>query len=444
MGVWTDLEAEVPNLLLVAHRRWGKDEVGLADCSRRAAKTPANYFYCLPEQEHARRALWTSINKHTGRRRMDEFFPPGFRIGNLKEQEMAIDVHSAGGRQSRVQFLGSDNYDAIVGGSPYGVYFSEWAIADPQALAMLRPIVEENGGFMRFLTTARGKNHVYKQVNSQQNKPGWAVHVQNVMETSVFSPERLAAIRQEAIDLYGPDVGEALFQQEYMCTFETITPGSYYIDLMVRLEKNGHFCGMLPMEEEPVYASFDLGWSDATAIWYSQALRDGSVSVLGYEEVRKASTVDVIKILRERTWTYGALLLPHDARQHEVTSGETYETLLTRAGFTCYVMPQTDEIAQISSVRLLLPRCNFNQMECERGITCLKSYHNKYKTETDTWSPKPVHDWSSHGAKSFATLAYFAPSLRRGVAGAKFAATGGRGFESDRPGPPQGGLGWMK
>ena len=90
MGVWADMEAEIRNILLVAHRRWGKDEIGLNDCAIRAAKTPANYFYCLPEQEHARRSMWSAINKHTGKRRMDECFPEGFRIGNLKEQEMAI------------------------------------------------------------------------------------------------------------------------------------------------------------------------------------------------------------------------------------------------------------------------------------------------------------------------------------------------------------------
>ena len=445
MPIWADMEAKVRNILLVAHRRFGKDEIGLQDCATRAAETPANYFYCLPEQEHARRSMWTAINKHTGKRRMDEVFPQGFRIGNLKEQEMAINVESIGG-QSRIQFLGSDNYDAIVGGSPYGVYLSEWAIADPQALAMLRPIVEENGGYIRFLTTPRGKNHVYRQLMAQKGKPDWAVHYLTAADTDVFSPEQLEALRLEAIALYGPDIGNALFQQEYMCTFETVVPGSYYSDLLLKLRKNGHFFVSLPvLIGEPVYASFDIGWSDATAIWYSQVLANGMINLLGYEEVRKASIPDIIKIMKERTWNYGAVLLPHDGAHHEVTSGETCETILTKNGFTCYIMPQTDEISQIASVRQLLLRCNFNEVECERGITCLKSYHNKYKTETDSWSPKPVHDWSSHGAKSFATLAYFADSLRRGVGGGRYAAQSQRDWSTtDRPAANGGTLSWMR
>lgn len=441
-SIWADMEAEIPNILLVAHRRWGKDELGINDCARRAAMKPANYFYCLPEQEHARRAIWSAINPHTGKRRMEETFPAGFRIGNLKEQEMAIDVHSANGQQSRIQFLGSDNYNAIVGGSPFGVYFSEWAIADPQALAMLRPILEENGGFTRFLTTPRGENHVFRQLKAQMGMPGWAVHYQTALDTQVFSTEQLDKLRQESIDLYGKDVGESLFRQEYLCTFEEIVPGSFYIDLLNRAQASGRFCGILPMPDEPVYAAFDLGWADATAIWYAQVMRDNSVSIIGYEEFRKASIPDTIKVLRERPWSYGAILLPHDGAHHEITSGETAETILTKNGFTCYIMPRTDDASQVQSVRQLLPRCNFHEKECERGITCLKAYHNAYKQDTNSWSAKGVHDWSSHGAKAFATLAYFAPSLRRGASGGKHAD---RTRENDRVvSMSQGGLGWMR
>lgn len=451
MPVWEDMEREIPNILLVAHRRWGKDELGIADCSIQAAKYPANYFYCLPEQEHARRAIWSSINPKTGKRRMDEHFPPGFRIGNLKEQEMAIDVHSAGDRQSRIQFLGSDNYNAIVGGSPRGVYFSEWAIADPQALAMLRPIVEENKGFFRFLTTPRGKqNHVYKQMISQKGKEGWAVHYQTALDTEVFSAERLDILRQELIDLYGAEVGESLFRQEYLCTFEEVTPGSFYGDLINMLDKTGQIAGFVPILSEPVYAAFDIGYSDSMAIWYAQIMHDGTITLIAYDEFRKKDIPATIKILREYPWNYGGLLLPHDAAHVEVTSGETTESILTKNGFTCYTQRRpTDEAPQIESVRQILPRCNFNEKRCERGITCLRAYHNKFKEKLGAWSPNAVHDWSSHGAKAFATLAFFAPSLRRGAHGAKNLVKSGSFddfFNLDRKysGIGGGGTEWMK
>lgn len=446
-AIWDDMVAEVRNILVVGHRRFGKSELMLNDVGRRAAMTPANYFYMFPEQEHARRAMMKSINKATGKRRIDEAFPEGFRIGAVKEQEMVVEVQSQGGKKSVIQFLGSDNYDAVRGASPYGIYLDEWAECDPQALAILRPIVEENGGFFRFLTTPKGKNHVYKQLMSQRGKPDWGVHYLTATETTVFTPVQLATILQENIDLYGPELGRGLFEQEYLCTFETVTPGSYYIDILLKLEQTGRMMGILPMETEPVYAAFDLGWDDATAIWYVQVMKDGAIHVIGYDEIRKATTADLIKILREKSWSYGALLLPHDGAHHEQTSGQTAESILTRHGFLCYVAPNLGanaEVAQIAGVRTILPRCVFNPTACERGITCLKSYHNKYKSDTDSWSPRAVHDWSSHGAKAFATLAYFAASLQRGVKGGAYAKPVDEQADR-RAGMLTGkGLGWMR
>ncbi|HWV45611.1 MAG TPA: hypothetical protein VN039_06270, partial [Nitrospira sp.] len=81
-------------------------------------------------------------------------------------------------------------------------------------------------------------------------------------------------------------------------------------------------------------------------------------------------------------------------------------------------MTRTDDAAQIPSVRSILPRCRFNNTpSVKRGLECLRHYHNKAKVEggKTSWSPRPVHDWSSHGCKAFATGAYFAPELRAGV-----------------------------
>lgn len=417
MPVWRDLVRDVPNVIAITHRRWGKDELMLNDCAIQAAKHPANYFYFLPETEHVRKAIWTSINPHTQKRRIDEAFPPGFRI-KILENEMAIHVHSQGGKASIVQFTGSDNYDAIRGASGRGYYFSEWAWADPQALAILRPIVEENHGFMRFITTACGKNHAYKMLQNA-GKPGWGVHLIPNSQTGVFTAQQLSAILEENIDLYGPEVGRALFEQEYECSFEEIVPGSFYLDLLLKAEREGRILNLAPRPDLPVHAFFDLGFSDPTAIWYVQMKEDGWIDVIGYDEFTRTSIPEMIPDLRKHAWYYGGLYLPHDGPHHEVTSGTTTEQILTAAGFRVTVMPRTDDDTQIPSVRMVLPRCRFaNTPSVQRGIDCLRHYHNKAKTEggRTSWAPKPVHDWSSHGAKAFATLAYFAPELRGGVA----------------------------
>jgi phage terminase large subunit len=454
------MEAELENILVIGHRRFGKDELGLNDCAVRASKKPANYLYMLPEGEHVRRSIWTALNPHTGRRRIDESFPEGFRVGPPKEQEMVINVHAMRADKSRVfmsgpqvqhyrsmvQFMGSDNYDAIVGASPYGLYFSEWSLADPQALAMLRPVIAENGGYTRFLTTARGKNHAWKQLKNK-GMSNWGVHLLSVGDTKAIPQSKLDEARLEAIDLYGPDVGEALFQQEYYCSFEEIVPGSFYVDLLIRMAKAGRLREITPVLEMPVYAAFDIGYTDAMAIWYFQVHENNEIDFIGYDEFQRTSVPELIPIIKQRSGFIGACLLPHDARQHQVTSGVTVETQLTQAGYTCYVMPQTDDSAQIPSCRQLLPRSNIDPVACARGLTCLRHFHNKPKTEKGggiTWSPRPVHDWSSHAAKAFATAAFFAPSLARGVKGGRYAALNDFWTTDRQPSSMGGGQGWMR
>jgi phage terminase large subunit len=76
------------------------------------------------------------------------------------------------------QVIGSDNYDALVGSPPVGVVFSEWALSNPQAWSLIRPILAENGGWAIFITTPRGRNHAHRMYrdggSSESGSPkGW-------------------------------------------------------------------------------------------------------------------------------------------------------------------------------------------------------------------------------------------------------------------------------
>ena len=62
----------------------------------------------LPEYGQARKAIWDAVNPHTGKRRIDEAFPPEIRKAT-RNQEMQI-VFKNG---SSWQVVGSDRYDAL-------------------------------------------------------------------------------------------------------------------------------------------------------------------------------------------------------------------------------------------------------------------------------------------------------------------------------------------
>ena len=67
----------------------------------------ANYWPLLPEFLQGRKAIWTAVNPHTGKRRIDEAFPDDI----AREHQRHVDVDSLHERHRRGAVLGSDTYD---------------------------------------------------------------------------------------------------------------------------------------------------------------------------------------------------------------------------------------------------------------------------------------------------------------------------------------------
>lgn len=124
------------------HRRAGKDEASMHVTAMKAIDTPGNYWHCLPEYAQARKAIWEAVNPHTGRRRIDEAFPPEIRR-KTRDDEMFIEMVNG----STWRMVGSDRVDSLVGAGPAGIVFSEYALSDPAAWDYMRPMLLESGGW---------------------------------------------------------------------------------------------------------------------------------------------------------------------------------------------------------------------------------------------------------------------------------------------------------
>ena len=105
MPVWSFLEHGGKRAIEIAHRRWGKDDVALHRAACAAWERPATYWHCLPEYGQARKAIWTAVNPHTGKRRIDEAFPEWMRK-RTNDQEMFTELING----STWQVIGSDRY----------------------------------------------------------------------------------------------------------------------------------------------------------------------------------------------------------------------------------------------------------------------------------------------------------------------------------------------
>ncbi len=110
VGLWEYLLRGGTRADVVAHRRWGKDEVALHWAAARAATKPGSYWHLLPEAEQGRKAIWNAVNPHTGLRRIDEAFPTEVRT-RRNEGDMRLELANG----STWQVIGSDNYNALMG-----------------------------------------------------------------------------------------------------------------------------------------------------------------------------------------------------------------------------------------------------------------------------------------------------------------------------------------
>lgn len=399
-GLWQYLEQGGKRAVAVCHRRWGKDDLALHWTAVAAHQKVGTYWHMLPEYAQARKAIWDAINPHTGMRRIDEAFPREIR-DTTDERSMFIRFKNG----STWQVVGSDSYNSLVGSPPVGLVFSEWALADPAAWAYLRPILLENGGWALWIYTSRGKNHGFRTWQLSQSEPGWFGIRQNALQTGVFTEAQLESELREYRSDYGEEDGEALFEQEYHCSFESAVIGAYYGRLIARLEREGRICAVPYDPEHPVYTAWDLGLDDATAIWFAQIV-GREIRVIDYLEVRGRSLVEIAKDVKAKQYLYEEHYLPHDVDTRELTTAKTRKESLEsvelkpiRAGSK---LPVQDGI---NAVRNMLPKCVFDAGKCAKGLDALRQYRVEMDSKTKTPRKNPLHDWSSHGADAFRELA---------------------------------------
>lgn len=424
VDLWSYLRNGGKRAIEIAHRRWGKDDVALHLTAISAMTKQATYWHMLPEYTQARKAIWNAINPHTGIRRIDEAFPERIRA-NTNDHEMFIRFVNG----STWQVVGSDSYKSLVGTPPYGIVLSEWAKANPAAWAYLSPILEENGGWALFITTPEGKNHAHAMYNMALKNPRWFAQLQTIEDTG-FPLERVEEARKEYHALYGKDAGDALIEQEYYCSFESAILGAVYAKWMGEVTKAGRITDRVEHDPEyPVYTAWDLGYDDATAIWFYQ-VGPNEILLIDYyecngEDVKyycevlcgRRIEIDSINLQTKQVdrWHYGEWIpehehrkaykyadfhyVPHDAgRKVMEAGGRSIVEQAKEFGVNMSVIPATSHQNNEQALRATLPRCWFNETRCEKGIEALRSYHYKYDEDKKIFSREPVHDWSSHAA----------------------------------------------
>jgi len=153
-----------------------------------------------------------------------------------------------------------------------------------------------------------------------------------------------------------------------------------------------------------VHCAFDLGYNDATAIWFFQM--DGEVvRCINYTEITNHGLPDIVKQLKELPYNYGPMIFPHDVEVHGMNTGKTRRETLEGLGIEVVVAPKSKDLAgDIDVTRTFIDRCMFDRKACKDGVEALRQYRSDWQEKNNVLALRPLHDWSSHGSDAFRYL----------------------------------------
>lgn len=403
---WNAVVGGTKRIALAWHRRAGKDDLCLRAASLRMFDPDmpqGNVWYMLPEAAQAKKAIWEAINPHSKKRRLFEAFPEEI-IKDQRNNDMFLRLAN----DTTFQVVGSDNFNSLIGSPPVGLIFSEYAVSDPAAWAYLRPIIAENGGWVIFNSTVRGHNHFKELIDNGKSRSDWFTQVLPASETNVFSEEKLAEERDDYIAENGPLIGQALFDQEYNCSFDAAVIGAYYADLVAEAENGGRITDLVYDKRKPLITAWDLGVANM-AVWAGQS-NGHYIEWLKFLHGSGQGVEWYVDELRNQGFqNFGKAYLPHDADTGQAATGDTPKEVLEGIGIECDIVFKLSPQDGIAAVRGMFPRMRFDREGCDYGIKALRQYASDYDAKLRTVKPTPKHDWASHPADA---MRYFAVGHR--------------------------------
>lgn len=388
-------------LLAIWPRRSGKDLVGFNLIFRAAISKIGTYFYIFPTFSSGRRILWDAIS-NDGTRVLD--FLPKQLIESRNEQMMRIKLING----SQIQIVGSDNFDnSLVGTNAAGMIFSEYSLQDPRAYSFSRPILTANDGFALFLSTPRGKNHLWTLYQIAKESPDWFVSKLTIEDTNHISLWEIEKERSSG------EMSDDLIQQEYYTSFDMGVEGSYYAKYIDKMRLKGQI-SIVPYEPSfKVHTAWDIGIRDSTTIIFFQTIGQ-TVRIFDCYENSKVGLEYYIQVLKQKDYIYGRHFGPHDISVREFTSGMSRIEKAKQLGITFTIAPNLSIEDGIEAVRSTFSKVWIDEKQCAPLIKALENYRQELDVKRQIYKPHPLHDWSSHWADAMRYLCLSLPRTKDG------------------------------
>ena len=251
---------------------------------------------------------------------------------------------------------------------------------DSEIWVTFNPELESDETYQRFVVH-RPENAVVQKVNWSDNP---------------WFPDTLK-LEMESLKLRDPEAHRTVW--EGFCR-QTVD-GAIFAKEMQFAELEGRIMRVPYDANKPVHAVFDLGWADATAIWFVQFI-GMETRLIRYVEDNQQTISHYLALMQTYGYMYDTLWLPHDAQNKTLASqGRSIEEIVRAAGYKVRVLERVPILDSINAARTIFKSCYFDAENCHEGLQCLRHYRYETDPETGQFSRKPLHDQYSHGADAF-------------------------------------------
>lgn len=390
--------------LTVAHRRCGKTVARINKLIKKAVKCTLpnpRFRYIAPYYVQAKDIAWLYLKQYCA--------PLVELGGKINESELSITLPH---NDATIRLYGAENPERM-----RGIYSDGDVIDEAQGISkafltqIILPSLADRQGWLDVAGTPKGWSNLLGELyKGAKDDPDWFLQVLKASETGIIPESELKRQRQL--------MSENEYLQEFECSFEAAIPGAVYgKEIAAAEERINDKVQWDPLF--PVYTAWDLGYDDATAIWFYQ-IGVGELLFIDYYEfsgegighycdmlkgiiLTNEGTIDPEHEHRKDYSYFPTHYVPHDAANKVQAAGgrSIVEQAWKDHGVKMSVIPSTSQQNGIEAARMTLGKSWFNSIACEQGLEALRSYHFEYDDELKIFRSKPRHDWSSHAAKAY-------------------------------------------
>lgn len=396
-------------ILLSWPRRAGKEVVTWNILIHAAIINPGMYIMTYPTNVRARKILWqgSALVKGVSKKFLDMI--PKRLIKKKNDADMTVELING----SIIWLVGCDiDPGKLRGTNPLGIVFSELAFSDPRVLHVMLPVLRQNNGWLIGQSTFDGMNHFYRMIHANMTDPNWYCRVESIR--TLFDETGKPYISDEDVDEdRRSGMPEYLIQQEYYGNVQVNEETKYFAVAINKVHETNRIISELFLPNKNVFSFFDIGVNDCTAITLAQfEMKAGNLwpHAIGYIEHNNRDLKFYVNEIRHfcnrYNLTFHTHFVPHDGGNRNFNDKlKTTVDYLQEMGEKGIIVkrPSSHKIA-IEAIRQKLFMTKFNKENTGRLIDCLSNYEKEFDEKMDRFKDAPVHDWSSHGVKSYQTL----------------------------------------